>query len=911
MAGTVGHYWGKASVAGPKTPDHHLLVFHCLDVAAVGAALLHRQPRLLQLFARLLGLSKTATRDWLSFLLSLHDLGKFAEAFQGQKPALFERLNGCRPKREYVMRHDSLGDWLWSKSLVEDVLTRSFAAPKAWRHGLSPLLRAVTGHHGQPPIPTGGGLDRHFSRDDERAARAFVDDMKRLLLPQSSIDELFAKDPEDFENPARDASWWLAGLAVLADWLGSNTAYFGYCDDTATKLDDYWRHARRQADTALTDTGVLPQLVAQGRRMADLFPHLKKRTATPLQAWAETVPLAQGPQLYLLEDVTGAGKTEAAITLAYRLMAAGEADGAFIGLPTMATANAMFRRLIDAVPRLYEPAARPSLLLAHAQRQLLPEFRALVQVLPDDRAEGDHQQADETASARCAAWLADHNKKALLASTGVGTIDQALLAVLHSRHQSLRLLGLVGKVLVVDEVHACDFYMQTVLERLLRFHATAGGSAILLSATLPMGMKQKLVSAYSHGQQPMPLLARTAYPLAARVSSQGVLEQPLETRPEVRRRVRIDYQSDLQRIEARIRAALAAGQCVAWVRNTVADVVAARALFADLPAEQVLLFHARFAMGDRLRIEQRVLADLGPKSASEQRQGKLVIASQVFEMSLDADVDLMVTDLAPIDRLIQRAGRLRRHTRDAFGNPIDSPDQRGEPLLIVYGPAWDEAPAADWFKTLLPKAAGVYPNHGQLWLTARALQSGSYAMPDDARTLIEGVFGESEQDDIPEGLRKVSAKAKGEDDASRSIGRQNSLAFDDGYCVGTTVDWWREAQTPTRLGEESADVRLLVWDGNALRPWDARDIGGFEYSTVRVAMKHFPLDSGPPNPQSLAALEVLKDCLRDKGQWASWLVLRDDCGNFSGESVDGEGRTSLWRYDSEAGLHREAAGTPA
>ena len=910
MRESAACYWGKAGATGIGAPDHHLLVLHCLDVAAVGAALLQRQPRLRQLLARQLGLSEAAAVDWLSFLLSLHDLGKFAEAFQGQKPELFERLQGRAPKRAYLAKHDSLGDWLWSKSLVEDVLTKSFTASKAWRHGFSPLLRAVTGHHGQPPKVSSGGLDQHFSRDDERAAREFVDDVKRLLLPQPSIDELFRQDPENFEGAAKEASWWLAGLAVLADWLGSNTAYFRYCDDAATSLDVYWRWACKQSDAALAETGVLPQPVAQRQGMTDLFPNLRDKAATPLQHWAETAALPEGPQLYLLEDVTGAGKTEAAITLAYRLMAAGRADGAFIGLPTMATANAMFRRLIDAVPRFYQAGTRPSLLLAHAQRQLLPEFRALVSVLPDDRAEGDHQQADETASARCTAWLADHNKKALLASTGVGTIDQALLAVLHSRHQSLRLLGLVGKVLVVDEVHACDAYMQIVLERLLRFHAAAGGSAVLLSATLPSDLKQKLVRAYSEGQRwPVSSLAQTAYPLAACISSQGLLERPLDTRPEVRRRVRIDYQSDPWQIQAQIRSALAAGQCVAWVRNTVFDVVAARAAFADLLAEQVVVFHARFTMGDRLRIEQRVLADLGVDSTCERRSGKLVIGSQVMEMSLDCDVDLMVTDLAPIDRLIQRAGRLRRHTRDINGNRTDAQDQRGEPLLIVHGPAWNETPEVGWFKDPFPKAAGVYPHHGQLWLTAKALQLGSYAMPDDARTLIEGVFGDDVQDDIPEGLRKVSNKAEGEDDASRSVGRQNSLPFGDGYSVGATVDWWREAQTPTRLGEESVDVRLLIWDGHTVRPWDARDIVGFEYSTVRVAIKHFPLDSRPVNPQCRDALQALKDGLRDKGQWASWLVVSADGDRgFSGQSADEKGRVSLWRYDAETGLRREAAG---
>jgi CRISPR-associated endonuclease/helicase Cas3 len=118
----------------------------------------------------------------------------------------------------------------------------------------------------------------------------------------------------------------------------------------------------------------------------------------------------------------------------------------------------------------------------------------------DDEPEHDPAQSDETATTRCTAWLADHTKRALLASAGVGTIDQALLAVLHSKHQSLRLLGLYNKVLIIDEVHACDAYMQGVLEVLLNFHARTNGSVILLSATLPVDMKQSLINAYTRGR---------------------------------------------------------------------------------------------------------------------------------------------------------------------------------------------------------------------------------------------------------------------------------------------------------------------------------------------------------------------------------------------------------------------------
>src|SRR5690606_22056808 len=190
-----------------------------------------------------------------------------------------------------------------------------------------------------------------------------------------------------------------------------------------------------------------------------------------------------------------------------------------------------------------------NLVLAHGNRTLVESFAA--SVFPEDQSEGDAEQCDETASARCAAWLADHNKRALLAQAGVGTIDQALLAVLHSKHQSLRLLGLFGKVLIVDEVHACDAYMQGVLEVVLEFHARAGGSAILLSATLPARMKQALLNAYARGRGlTPPQLQKTDYLLVTswRSSSNEIVEQSIATRPAVQRTVYVEYCSEQSKI---------------------------------------------------------------------------------------------------------------------------------------------------------------------------------------------------------------------------------------------------------------------------------------------------------------------------------------------------------------------------
>ena len=170
--------------------------------------------------------------------------------------------------------------------------------------------------------------------------------------------------------------------------------------------------------------------------------------------------MPEGPCLFVIEDVTGAGKTEAALVLAHRLMCAGRASGAFVALPTMATANAMYGRLSDAYARLFVSSAHPSLVLAHGRSKLNDAFTdSILDGAAADAVDLRNDDADAPVAAQCAAWIADNRRKSFLAQLGVGTIDQALLAVLPSRHSPLRLLGLAQRVLIVDEAHAYDAYV--------------------------------------------------------------------------------------------------------------------------------------------------------------------------------------------------------------------------------------------------------------------------------------------------------------------------------------------------------------------------------------------------------------------------------------------------------------------
>jgi CRISPR-associated endonuclease/helicase Cas3 len=902
--------------------EWHLLPFHSLDVAAVAGLYLRGNRRLLELFASRLGLGVDLTLDWLCYWVALHDLGKFATTFQALCPKALRELQQRESSLRYGERHDTLGDFIWKDQLYlgHDALALG-ARKSTFKNATQPWVAAVTGHHGQPPRAARLSRHAHFKNEDVLAAAEFAHAARELLLPDSHRDVVLGLGPERLRSAGIELSWWLAGLTVLADWLGSNTDYFPYRDQPCD-LQTYWPHAKAAAERALAATELLPCVSADAQTMVELFGWRgASRVPTPLQQWAQSIELAHGPQLYLLEDVTGAGKTEAALMLAHRLMAAGRADGIFMGLPTMATTNAMFARLQSVVPRLYKATeARPSYVLAHGQRNQVEGFRS--SVVPVGAVEPDGLGEADTASARCAAWLADSNKKALLAHVGIGTLDQALLATLHARHQSLRLLGLFRKVLIVDEVHACDAYMQRLLEAVLEFHAAAGGSAVLLSATLPSRMKNALARAYARGRgRAAPPLHHAEYPLAARIDDEGAIEEPLDTRPSVQRRVQVGYIDSREAVEAEVRSALAAGRCVCWIRNTVGDAIEAwRSFSLTLPPERITLFHARFTLADRLRIESEVLQNFGPNSTAAQRSGRLVIATQVIEQSLDVDFDLLISDLAPIDRLIQRAGRLQRHRRDASGDLTEAPDQRGGARLIVFGPAWTAAPEPHWYRRFSHGAAFVYPHPGQVWLSARLLQRGHFDMPEDARTLIEGVFGEEAQAEIPQGLEALSGGQDGKEKAATNFAHSRILKRELGYQRGDIDDWWSDevgtavdavdewaSGAETRLGEPSCVLRLAVWQGDTLAPLHARAEHPWEASSVRVPAAML----GEPcvDRRAEAALDRLKHALPDKGKWSKVAILSPIDGGWTFSSEVRGGRASLFEYRTDRGLAVSTAET--
>jgi len=370
--------------------------------------------------------------------------------------------------------------------------------------------------------------------------------------------------------------------------------------------------------------------------------------------------------------------------------------------------------------------------------------------------------------------------------------------------------------------------------------------------------------------------------------------------------MKIEIVPEMANVLQLITEASGEGRCVCWIRNTVHDALQGyNDLRSRIPTENLLLFHARFAMGDRLHIEKAVRAAFGKDSTERERKGMVLVATQVVEQSLDLDFDVLVTDLPPMDLLIQRSGRLHRHIRDKKGNPLPGAgkgDRRKGACLYVHSPLPRDDAGADWYEKAFPKGAYVYPNHGSLWLTARLLEDkGVLRIPDESRELIEAVFSGTTEYATPEPLYQRDLEAEAKWQAERSLAYINMLKLEEGYSA-TPNQWLEDMQTPTRLGGIESTVRLARWNGSELRPWYADS--DFPWDMSQVSINSNLVSGEADHGKYLGeAVNRLKQELPDKGKWSILVVMeqRED-GKWQGFGKDRHGKPVVLVYDKTAGL---------
>jgi len=473
-------------------------------------------------------------------------------------------------------------------------------------------------------------------------------------------------------------------------------------------LSEYIPLSRKRAEQVVREVGWSGWQAPRTARSPEmLFPIVQRYGLRPLQVAVEEIkPSLRQPSLVLIEAPMGEGKTEAAMSLAEHWSVALQQRGCYFALPTMATSNQMFGRVREFLEHRYEDSGnRVNLLLLHGRASLSEALRELASAAKHPQGicdDSGHIRGDVVASE----WFT-YRKRGLLAPFGVGTVDQLLMAVLPVKHVFVRLFGLAQKTVIIDEVHAYDAYMGVLLEHLLCWLRSLGTSVVLLSATLPKSRREALLSSYRGREQ-----HESSRP-AGEISS-GSLTASVATKvaPPYPRLSWLDEHGQIQsrnfnaskRITLRVvlqpyavadwgpmlRAALEHGGCAAIICNTVTraqDVfLALQPLFE---VGELDLFHARFPFEEREERECRALAYFGrPKDLDPSlRPRRVLVATQVIEQSLDIDFDLMVTELAPVDLVLQRSGRLHRHERIGDAARIRPPGLES-PTLWLLTPQW-------------------------------------------------------------------------------------------------------------------------------------------------------------------------------------------------------------------------------
>lgn len=852
--------WGKLSREVPGRM--HPLLDHMTDVAACFLALT-------ECVAIRRALEDTAGRildvadfQRLAVLAFLHDVGKANAGFQSRRWQSPERPPGSWPTTPFG--HGPEG-WELISGRVLNAENYAVGLPiaeiVAWGDvAVCELLQASISHHGRPlGVSPGKEAECIWKPVLDKAGTVLYDPAATLVRMGERLKASFPLAFTECHRPLPDQPAFVhlfAGLVQLADWLGSDTRekFFPY----TVFGEDRTQTATLRATYAVQSIG----LDARGWRneLNGKSPTFSTAfgvpQARPMQLAAADVSLGN---LVVLEAETGSGKTEAALWRFVQLFEEGKVDSLYFALPTRVAASQLYKRVLDLVNHLW-PKDAPVVVRA------LPGYEAADDQekisLPDFKVQWPDHPSDEKAHQR---WVAESPKRFLAATVAVGTIDQALLGALKVRHAHMRHALLARSLLVVDEVHASDAYMTVFLEKLLQAHLKAGGHAMLLSATLGATARTRYLNVGQQKKRAPPSLADACaapYPAVSSRNAVGSHLQPVAGNPQHKTVYweTWDAMDDPVRIATRAAQAAAQGARVLVVRNTVPAAVATLKALEQLTLAQggdwlfkvngvSTVHHSRYSRQDRPLLDQAVEVQLG--KTRQDLMGRVIIGTQTLEQSLDIDADLLITDLCPMDVLLQRIGRLHRHARPEPERPEGFRQPR----------AWVLTPKGHDLTPLLKRArnglgrfhggGGVYPDLRMIEATKRLIQAQpSRQIPADNRILVEHATHTEALQTIEKELGdewlKLGQAIEGDTSARKGMGHLQTLPYDDAFSDVLFPDG--DQKIATRLG--AAD-RLVSFE--------PAQSGPFQQDVKQLALRFHQVPSGISPDALPTKLAVLPD----------------------------------------------------
>ncbi|WHS29191.1 CRISPR-associated helicase Cas3' [Auritidibacter ignavus] len=762
--------WAKTGDADAGTWMN--LPRHMMDSAAVAEYLWDSwlAPGIKDLLSTSTGLNLSRLRQLTTFLAGVHDLGKADPVFQTQ-------ILGRQDGQDYIDRLVEQGFMLDYPEANEDKYPHStgsfyglmsqLSSHGGLAMGEGPLLDSavlavaeiVGAHHGLP-----------VSARQESRAKAFAParDAQWVRVQQEMIEniaeitgfDLSSGLPDEPDSLGAPQQMLLTALVIMSDWIASNQFFFPLSPPDEQTSE----HRRNEAIAKLALTEAVPAKafpddVVAGYQQRFAWPPERK----PRNAQRAVVKIArdiQGPKLITLEADTGSGKTEAALAAAETLAAQTGRSGVMVAAPTMATSDALFRRVRRWAQSFVGVDGVASLYLGHSKNYLNPDAEELAQkqrhltaigVDSNSTNKDSHTSLAETPENVIAHQWLHGRKKGILSNFVVGTVDQVLMMGLQSKHAMLRHLGIASKVVIIDEVHSYTSYMNSYLSRVLMWLGAYGTPVVLLSATLPHEVKAQLMASYRQGLTGKPVdpasvtSSGDSYPVVTVAHKDDIEVFPVHQENSPGRA--LEFESLGERLNAlgEVMDQVAEhGGCLLVLCNTVTRAQEAYRLARAKVGDHAELLHARFIAAHRVLKEQNLVDALGPSETG--RQGRpdrlIVVATQVVEQSLDVDFDALVTDIAPMDLIIQRVGRVHRHERPVGDRPEWSRKLKiGIRGLEVDGdeskpPVFEATQELIYHKALLMNTWALLQNRGG---THRPLVS----LPDDIPDLVAQTYGSS------------------------------------------------------------------------------------------------------------------------------------------------------------------------
>lgn len=568
----------------------------------------------------------------------LHDTGKLTPAFQSK---IAPNIYGYSDKLENMgINIRNLKEISKSPhNIAGQVILEHYGFPKE--------ISVITGsHHGRCAYSTSEQLEIYksnyfgYKSINEKLWRNI-----RKYWIDTALKETGFKSVEDIPKPNVKIQMLITGLLIMSDWIASNTKYFPYINIDSILSEE---QIFRRLEYAWKKLSLPESLYIENiNNSDDFFKERFEYTPNDIQKdIMETVRFSHGNGIYIIESPMGTGKTETALAVSEIIASVSGAGGIYFGLPTQATANGIFGRIKKWAESLDDE--KHSIRLAHGMTELNSEYQQLFHGRAVDS--GDESLVVHE-------WF-EGRKQALLSDFVIATVDQFLLASLKQKHVMLRHLGLAGKIVIIDECHAYDAYMNVYLDHTLRWMGEYEVSVIILSATLPPQRRNELIKAYT-GKQP-DIEKSLEYPVLTWTDSEGVHQKALKNNiPE--KHIKISEIKENELI-FNLSDKLSDGGCASIIVNSVSYAQKLALYIEDkMPEYHVICFHSRFTASDRADIERNILSLTGKESNTSERNKLIVVGTQVLEQSLDIDFDYMITEICPMDLLLQRSGRLQRH----------------------------------------------------------------------------------------------------------------------------------------------------------------------------------------------------------------------------------------------------------